>query len=194
MDVIDLYKPNVSLGETFTIDNKLSKPEKAFEVYKKLKLAVLYQDALFLVIGKLLKHIKEERLYKQLDFKSFEQFLANDDFAFSREKAYMCIRVYEYYFEKLQISEKDIYDIGITKLSYMLPIIRDKPEHEAIKRINELRNVTTTDLVKTVKHEYNSVKAGKPSVSWSNEHKKWVVRFYEDRTFLMNMGNFTDEQ
>jgi len=187
------YKPQVKLSKNFTIDKNLPANEKAFQVFEKLKLARLYQDALFLVIGKFLKITRDEKLYKFWDFDNFEGFLACEEFSFSREKAYMCIRVFEFYSEKLKLSEQQIQKIGITKLSLMLPLIKDIKDEDAIlKKIDDMEGMRYSDFVRQVKTERNI--KGKPEVYWNEETEKFIVSFYEDTTTLRSLGKYEEKE
>ena len=188
-DTILPYKPQVSLAESFAIDENLPENQKAFQIFEKLKLARLYQDALFLIVGKYLKITRDDKLYKYWDFDTFEQFIADEQFAFSREKAYMCIRVYEFYSEKLHLKESEIQKIGITRLSLMLPLVKSMEDNEKIiQKIDELKDLHYTDFVKQVKDEKNI--DGKPTVYWSEIQNKWLIQYFENVTLLVSLGQF----
>jgi hypothetical protein len=89
------YKPSADINKLFGIDETLPDNELCFIALQSLVKAKKTQDALFLVIGQRLKLFKDRKLFKQLDFDTFEQFLASEEISFSREKAYLYIRIYE---------------------------------------------------------------------------------------------------
>ena len=189
---LTFYRPAVSLEDIFHIDENLPPNEKAHKVFENLKRARLFQDALFLAVGKLLKITKEEQLYKYWDYDTFEQFIADEQFSFSREKAYMCMRVYEYYIEELQLDQELLRQVGISKLSLLLPIIKKEHPDVAIKKVEELATMPFGEFVREIK-KYKD-KTGKPSVFWSSEAEKWIVNYYDNTTLLISLGNYEKEE
>lgn len=191
---ISLYKPNPSVIQAFNVDETLPDSELTFDLLKKLVLARKTQDVLFLAIGRMLTIMEERKLYKNLDFENFTQFLSSEEVSFSKEKAYMMMRIYKYYSEFLQLSEDVIKDFPIVRLSLMLPILKKIPEKEdQIKEIERMKSLRHNDFVREVKDTMNL--DGKPSVYFSQEASKWIVNYYEDTTALNNLGPFKkDEQ
>jgi hypothetical protein len=189
---ITAYKPNPSVIQAFQFDEKLPDNDLSFDLLRKLTLARKTQDVLFLAIGKMLKTFKERKLYKQLDFETFEQFLASEEISFSREKAYMMIRIYEFYSEYLELSEDVIKDFPIVRLSLMLPILKKMPDKaDQIKELERVKSLRHSDFVRDVKTQTNM--DGKPQVYFSNEADKWIVNYYENVTALVPLGNFVKE-
>lgn len=191
---LSLYKPNPSVAKTFSVDETLPDPELTFDIFKKLVLARKTQDLVFLSIGKMLKIVRDRKLYKHLDFDNFSQFLASEEIDFSREKAYMYIRIYDMYVDQLALDPDRVAKIGVVRLSMLTPIIKDLSREEAIEKIEEMgsRDVRYSDFVRTVKEQTN--KTGKPTVYWSDEINKWVVKYYEDITTMTSLGHFNHEQ
>lgn len=188
-DPIALYKPQVSIIEAFKVNEEQEDNELVFDVFKKLVLARKMQDTVFLAIGKLLRITKDRQLYKRLDFETFEQFLASEEISFSREKAYMMMRIQQHYSEYLELSENRIKDLPIVRLSLMLPILKKiESKDEQIKEIERMASLRHSDFVREVKTTLNL--DGKPQVFWSEEVSKWVVSYYENTTALNNLGQF----
>ncbi|MDX9743619.1 MAG: hypothetical protein RBT59_07385 [Arcobacteraceae bacterium] len=189
MNAISKYSPEMkSIFQQFDIDK--STEDYAFKVYEKLLFAKKSHEVLFLVIGKLLKTIRDEKLYKKLDYETFEQFLGSEEISFSRESAFLYIRVYTYYVEYLELSEKKIREINVSRLSLMIPVLKKiKNKEEIIDKIDELNSLRHGDFVVRVKQNSNK---DKPSVYFSEAINKWVVTFYEDKTELHNMGTFQE--
>jgi hypothetical protein len=192
-DSISLHKPQVSVNEKFLVHEELRDEELTFEVWEKLKTARVVQDSIFIVIGKLLKLVRDRRLYRYLDFDNFNQFLSSEELSFSREKAYVYIRIYELYVEKLQLAEKDIQSLGVARLMRMAPIIKEiKDRQEAIAKIESFKDIRYGDFIREIEKEKNP--DGKPEVYWSDEKGMWHIDYYEDRTSLRSLGVYEKEQ
>lgn len=185
---ISLYKPNPSVALAFQVDEKLPDADLTFDVFKKLVLARKTQDLVFLSIGHMLKIVRDRKLYKHLDFNTFSQFLASEEISFSREKAYLYIRTYELYVEKLSLDPDEVGKMGVVRLMMMAPVIRDMPREEAVQKIEESKDMRYGDFVREIKQQTN--KDGKPTVYWSEEYNKWVVNYFQNKTELISLGDF----
>ncbi len=189
---LDKYKPRITLSELITIDENLPEPELATVLLKNLVITKKIQDVAFMSLGLILKKIRDKKLYKYLDFEDFSQFLASEEVSFSREKAYATIRVYELFVEKLEFSPDEIGKLGIARLMMLTPLLRDLvTKEEAVKKIDEMKDLTYPDFVREVKQHTN--KKGEPQVFFSEETGKWFVNYFDDITILHNMGEFKDE-
>lgn len=183
------YKPTVDLSQTFSFNENLPDNELTFDLFKKLKTARVLQDITFIAIGKMLKVVRDRKLYKVMDFENFSQFLLQEELSFSREKAYAYIRVYEIFVERLNLKQAELSQIGVTRLMMLAPVIRDtESDEDAMKKIDGVRDLRYNEFVKDVKSQTNT--EGRPTVYWSEETKKWIVEFFEDRTHLIPMGKF----
>jgi len=180
--------PIPSVFDVYYVDESLPKEERAFETWKALLTAKRSHEALFLAIGKLLKSIRDDKLFEVLDYENFSQFLSSEELSFSREKAYMCIRIYEYYIEQLQLSEKTVRSMNIGRLSMMIPLLKDKSREDAIQEIEEMNSLRHNEFVREVRKRYS--RDGKPTVYWSEEHEKWICTYYDNKTVLHSLGNF----
>lgn len=190
---LELYKPTADISKIFEIDEKLPDNELTFVLFKNLTIARKIESSTFIVMGRMLKIVRDRKLYKYLDFDDFSQFLASEELSFSREKAYACIRIYELYIEKLQLSPDDISKLGIARLMMLVPVIKDIVDRkDAIKKIEESKDLRYNDFVRKVKDETN--KTGKPNVYWSKETEKWIVQFFENITHLINIGDFEKKE
>lgn len=191
-NALDSYKPQVSILKTFEVDEALPDNELTFDIFKKLVTARKLQDVVFLSIGKLLKIVRDRKLYKFLDFEHFEQFLASEELSFSREKAYMYIRIYEFYSEFLQIKEEAMRDFSIVRLSLMMPILKKlDSKEEQLDKIEEMKALRYNDFIVDVK---KSADNDRPVIYYSNETSKWIVQYYNDRTSLIDKGVFKAEE
>lgn len=189
---LSVYKPNPSVAAAFDVDESMSDADLTFDAFKKLVLARKTQDFVFLSIGKMLKIFRDRKLYKNLDFDNFSQFLASEEIAFSREKAYLYIRTYELYVEKLQLDPDEVGKMGVVRLMMMAPVIRDLPREEAVQKLEDSKDMRYNDFVREVKQQTN--KDGKPTVYFSEEMGKWVVNYFENTTALTSLGLFEKKE
>lgn len=184
-----LYRADLpSFLREFVVSPELEGSEKAYALYQKLLVAKRSQDYLFLGIGKLLKDIRDEKLYKELDYDSFNDFVTSEELGFSRESAFLYVRVYEYYIERLQLDAEFVGKINLARLGQMIPILKkiDDPEKE-IEKIEELSALRQGDFLIKMRQERGS---DQPRMYYSKELASWVVEYYEDRTKLANLGQF----
>lgn len=190
---LSLYKPNPQITQPFELDETLSDRELCFDAFKKLVIARKTQDVVHLAIGKMLKIFRDRKLYKHLDFDTFEQFLASEELSFSREKAYMLIRIYAHYSEFLELSEDTMKDFPVVRLSMMLPILKKiEDKDEQIKEIERLKSLRHGDFVRDVRSTTNV--NGKPTVYFSQEADKWIVQYHENITHLIALGDFEKKE
>lgn len=190
-DFLEQYKPKVSISDTFSVDESLDDKELSFDIWKKLITARNIQDITFLAIGRMLKIIRDRKLYTTLDYENFSQFLNSEELSFSREKAYLYIRTYELYVEKLQFNPDEIGKMGVVRLMMLAPIIKEiDNKEEAVEKIEEMGQMRYSDFVRKVKETTN--KTGKPTVYFSEESGLWVINYYEDTTHLVPLGKFNE--
>jgi hypothetical protein len=188
-DYLEKYNPSTPLFASFQVDDTLPKSDRAFAYWKTLLTAKRSSDGLFLVIGRLLKTVRDEKLYEALDYENFTQFLASEELGFSREKAYLCIKVYEYYIEYLQLDPNHIAQLNISRLSLMVPILRQiEDKAEVVKQIEDYSSLRHGEFVRQIKERTDT--DGKPTVYWSNETERWIVNYHEDITLLVQLGNY----
>lgn len=185
---VSVYKPNPSVAAAFDVDETMSDADLTFDAFKKLVLARKTQDFVFLSIGKMLKIFRDRKLYKNLDFDNFSQFLASEEISFSREKAYLYIRTYELYIEKLGMNPDEIGKMGVVRLMMMAPVIKDMSREDAVKELEGKREMRYGDFVREVKQLSN--RDGKPTVYFSEESGKWVINYFENTTSLVSLGQF----
>lgn len=190
---LDKYNPQTSIFAHFKVDDNLPVEERAFQTWRALLSAKRSHDGLFLVIGKLLKDVRDEELFKQLDYENFTQFLSSEELGFSREKAYMCIKTYEYYIEYLELDPERIGKMNVSRLSMMVPMLKQiEDKTEAVKMIDDMNNLRHSDFVREVKNKTNQ--DGKPTVYFSEELGKWYIGYYPDTCHLHDLGNFEGQQ
>lgn len=196
MQKIEDYHPNTSVKSLVdTLDSPQTK-EEVFELWKKLVNIVHIQNASFLAIGKILKIFRDNELYKHLDYPSFSQFLNSEEISFSREKAYMCIRIFEYYVENLRIDPDKMTELSIARLSLMMPVVKqieaENGKGEATKKVFSFTNLRHNDFVKEIKELVD--KGGKPVVYWSDEKSRWYVGYFSNTCYLESLGEYEGKE
>lgn len=191
MNQLDKYNPSTSIFAHFRVDVDLPLEEKAFATWKALLSAKRSHDGLFLVIGKLLKDVRDDKLYEKLDYDNFSQFLASPELGFSREKAYMYIKTYEYYIEYLELDPEHVGQMNISRLSMMVPMLKGiEDKTEAVKAIGEMNDLRHGDFIREVKNRTNT--DGKPTVYFSEELGKWYIGYHPDTCHLHNLGDHSE--
>lgn len=189
MDALAKYNPpqiSSNLFEMFEMDHTLSREEYAFDIWNKLIMAKQVSEALFIVQGRLLKEIRDDRLYEVLDYPNFTQFINSEEISFSREKAYLYIRIYEYFIETLKINPERVAEMSIARLGMMLPHLKKMDDEEAIEKMQEFNAMRHNDFVKDIKKIRTG---GKPNVYWSEEIEKWIVQYYPKITQLITLND-----
>jgi len=193
MNFLDRYNPKTEIFSS--IDKTLApleSSEKAFKVWEMLLSVKKIHDSSFLVLGKLLKDVRDDRLYESLDYDNFSQFLASEELGFSREKAYMCIKTFEYYIEYLELDPEHVGQMNISRLSMMVPMLKQiEDKTEAIKQIEAMSSLRHGDFVREVKNKTNQ--DGKPTVYWNKELSKWYIGYYPNTCHLHSLGDFEKE-
>ena len=180
---------NVDIFDHFKVDEDLTEVEKAHATWQMLLSAKRSQEGLFLVIGKLLKDVRDEKLYMKLDYENFSQFLASEELSFGREKAYQYIKTYEYYIEYLELSENYVGQLNISRLSMMVPVLKKIDDKDKIlEKMDELSSLRHGDFVREVRK--TTKVSSKPRVYWSEEREKWIIEYYENISFLVGKGDF----
>lgn len=189
---IDKYNPQTSIFTHFEVDKDLPKTERAFSTWKALLSARRTQDGLFLVMGKLLKDVRDDKLYVELDYDNFSQFLASEELSFSREKAYMCIKTYEYYIDYLELDPERIGRMNISRLSMMVGMLKKiKNKAEVVKEIEKMSSLRHGDFVREIKIKTNQ--DGKPTSYWSEELGKWYIGYHPNTCHLVDLGDFEEK-
>ena len=158
--------------------NDLIKPDKAWEIYTFLQQALRKQAELFIDIGKALKTMRDDKLYLQLGkggFDTFQQFLNNAEIGLRPSTAYLYIRLYEYFLERLKLTQEEILAIPITRLMRLLPVLKEKTDEEAKQIVSKITNLTTYDFDVVVGED--KLETDRPSLFKDKETGKYIFEF-----------------
>jgi len=74
--------------------------------------------------GRLLCEIKKDKRYKDMDFRSMTEFLADPEYGMSKATAYLYMAIYEYFIVKRGLGDEDIMDIDLVRMRAILPIVK----------------------------------------------------------------------
>lgn len=162
--------------------NDLTKPDKAWEIYTFLQQALRKQAELFIEIGKALKQMRDERLYLQLGkggFDTFQQFLNNAEIGIRPSTAYLYIRIFEYFMERLKMTQAEVLDIPITRLMRLLPVLKEKTDDEAKKIVEKISGLTTYDFDVVVGED--KLETDRPTLFKDKETGKYIFEFKPDQ-------------
>lgn len=137
----------------------MDKPTVAFNIYQQIVSLVKLQRGVFLDLGKLLKEVKDNKLYKQMGdggFDSWKQFLANPEINFKPVTAEMYIRVYEFYILKMLMPKEEVMEIPLVRLNMMKAKIENSDEEERGELIEKAKILSYSDFMKEM--VYHKVK------------------------------------
>lgn len=178
------------VSSVFETDPTLPLPEYSFSVYQKLRLAKKHSELLFLIMGKLLKEIRDNKLYAALDYDSFNAFIQSDDISLSRDSVFLYIRVYEFYVEQLGVQDSVIQEIPLNKLGLLIPLLKQKETKEEQQELLEsFVGLGHRDFMLKVREGQPSTR---PIVFKSKETDQWVIQYYEDYTNLISLGLYEE--
>lgn len=156
---------------------------KAYELYQLTIKLIKEQAELFIRLGKTLKQIRDEKLYRQMGeggFDTFTHFLNNQEVGLRQSTAYLYIRIYEYYVLELGITEDEVIKIPVSRLMRLLPILKLKDKAEAKELIEGIGQMTNYDSDQEIKEKKLYVE--RPLLFRDKETGRWI---FEYRPVLM---------
>lgn len=194
-DYMQKYKPSLpDMFKDFEINKDVPEEEYAFKMNEMLLIAKRSSECMFLIIGRILKTIKDEELYLKLDYESFSQYLASEEVSYSRESAYLFIRSYEYLIQHLKLDPDAVGKMNIGRINNMIPVLKKVEEEQgmdqAIEMIKDFQSLRHGDFVQKIQE---SKKTAKPDVYFTQEDSMWHVNYFEDTTVLHSKGKLEGE-
>jgi hypothetical protein len=153
---------------------------KAFTKYELLQSLIKQQSKLFLIMGLTLKEIRDQKLYLHLGdggFDTFINFLNNPEIGLRQSTAYSYIRIYEYYIERLEMTEEDVLAIPINRLQRLLPALKGKEDGEAKELITNIGMMTNYDYDQEVKEQ--KLVSDRPLMYCCKECAKYKIEYHE---------------
>jgi hypothetical protein len=110
--------------------------KEAFDYYQKLVFLRRKQGEVALEIGRVLKEIKEKKLYRYLGeggYDDFFQFLSDPEISMNYNTASLYIRVYEFYVEQLKLNPDELASIPINRLNTLKSKLEKTENKEEIE-------------------------------------------------------------
>ncbi len=158
------------------------KQRDAWNKYQDLVYAIKQQKVLFLVLGRLLKDIKDNKLYRYLGeggFDTWMDFLNNPEIGIGSSTARLYITIYEQYVLRLGMSENDVAQLPVVRLQKLLPIISKEDDLEKAKElVNTVGLVTNQDFRQIIREKKDV--APEPHIFLNHETKKWCIEYREE--------------
>jgi hypothetical protein len=114
------------------------------------QLVIEYKDGVnknLWALAKVLKEIRDEKLYRMLDCGSFNEFVAQPEIGMSRSAVYALIKRYEIYAYHLNVPENRLLNIDSSKLDIIAPVVKGDPE----KWLASAEALSQSDLINEVR-------------------------------------------
>lgn len=104
----------------------------------------------FLDLARLLRQVRDEKLFRALGYESFEAWLADPEISLSRTVAYRLITALDAV-DRYQIPEPLAVEIGVSRLELAAPMLRDVPAPEREIVLHEAKELSYRDLAARVR-------------------------------------------
>lgn len=136
---------------------EIKKGQAAFEIHQKVIETKQDIEYNFIKLGSLLKEIRDKKIYEELNYDTFEAYIAQPELSLHRSTVFMLIGVYEDFYEKS--NQLDLVNIGLAKLDRIRQFKDREDFGEWIKRaevlslsdlnavIREAKGITTVSEV-----------------------------------------------
>jgi hypothetical protein len=97
-------------------------------------------------IGKILKEIRDQQLWAELEYSSFRAFYSDPELGYKKSSVYRAIRIVEVFprFEEIK-------KVPISKLTIILPYLEEKNEKQKKELVSLAASLSTSDLLYEVK-------------------------------------------
>jgi len=153
----------VAESKVLSKEDLKTKQELATGHVTQLKNLIYEQGILFVEIGRLLKIIRDEELYKYMGdggYDSFTMFVNNSDIGLKQATAYAYIRIYEVYVMKMGYKPEQIADVPWYKLHLLAARVHPKDKEEAKEWLEKARTLGNGDFIEEMKgHTANEGKS-----------------------------------
>jgi len=94
-------------------------------------------------LAKVMKEIRDSKLYLLLDCSTFNEFIAQPEIGMSRSAVYALIKRYEIYSLHLNVPENRLLNIDNSKLDIIAPVVRNAPE----EWLSKAEQLSQSDLI-----------------------------------------------
>lgn len=114
--------------------NKLQS-DKAFTIDLHLRQLKVETNKNFLLMAKLLKQVRDERLWKDLDYESFESYIAQPELGFDRTSVYRFIGIHEKFVDELKVPPVELQRYDYSKLDVIKPHVTEKNKDKLLELV-----------------------------------------------------------
>ncbi len=160
----------------------------AFKLYEELEKSVQQSGLLYIKVGKILKTIHDQELYKYLGdggLDSFESFIAQSKLR-SIATARLYIKVYEYFIEKMGMTVEEVSQIPLNRLQLVVytakTIDNDKEERELIEKAKVLSTTDLKDEIRIIKPHLLE----RPEVYMCDVCHRWIIKYKSEDMCMCN--------
>lgn len=131
-------------------------------------------DVSYMKLGGYLKLVNKEKLYLDLDYKTFDEYIAQPELAFERSTAYSIMGVYEDFIESGLSEVLDIAGIPYYKLDRIRQF-KGLPQEELEEWVNKARELSLSDL-----NDEINLSNGNDAEPDYNSATKWFAKKMEE--------------
>lgn len=173
-------------------------PEIAHHFFLELKNLIKEQSLLFLEIGRCLKIMRDEKMYKQLDYDTWGGFLGSGELSLKTATVYAYIGIYEIFILKFELTPDELADIPWDKLWIALPAARKLDNREQLlDLIGKAKTLSRSDLALEI-NEGEVIESGKPQTKLIRLFPCDVCNKYkiddQDKSLLCICKSFVDRK
>jgi len=119
------------------VANKLT-VAKAFKIDQEIKQLKVRVNSGFLDLARLLKDIKDDKLYESLGYETFESYIAQPELGFDRSSVYRFIQIYDKFVIELGVAPGRLVLTDWTKLRTILPCVNKSNVKELLAKAESL--------------------------------------------------------
>lgn len=164
--------------------NKLTKSDEAFELetqIKELRKGVAFS---FLILGRLFKRYRDEKLYLLRDHTTFSSFISS--VGFRRPTVYSYIHIYEVYIGRLGLTPENLQDIPYRRLQMINPPVIDAIDKgkDPGEWLDKAKTLSDSDLINELREfkdlppkEYQPKPSGRPDLFDFDDYEAFVKAF-----------------
>lgn len=164
--------------------DKLTKSDEAFELetqIKELRKGVAFS---FLILGRIFKKYRDEKLYLLRDHTTFASFIAS--VGFRRPTVYSYIHIYEIYIERLKLTPETLQDIPYRRLQMINPPVIDaiKKGENPAPWLWKAKELSDPDLINELREfrnlppkEYQPRQSNRPELFDFDDYEAFVKAF-----------------
>ena len=123
--------------------NNLTQKDYVFQVDVEVKQLKKDINGGFLELAKRLKEIRDNKYYIQLDYDTFEAYIAQPELGFDRTSVYRFISIYEKFVIELKVPHEGLLSLDYNKLDMLIPHITEENKEELL---NKAQTLSRSDL------------------------------------------------